>query len=81
MQDIFKVLKGKNLQPRIYYPARMAFKIEGETKNYSNKQKLKEYIQQYQANFKRNTERSSLNEKEVRGNRMEEIRHSWKAIT
>uniref|UniRef100_A0A8D1V4Y2 L1 transposable element dsRBD-like domain-containing protein n=1 Tax=Sus scrofa TaxID=9823 RepID=A0A8D1V4Y2_PIG len=42
-QDIFKVLKGKNLPPRILYPARISFKIEGEIKNLSNKQKLKEY--------------------------------------
>ena len=26
-QDIFKVLKGKNLQSRILYPARISFKI------------------------------------------------------
>ena len=42
-QDIFKVLKGKNLQPRILYPARLSFRIEGEIKNFSDKQKLKEY--------------------------------------
>ena len=41
-QDIFKVLKGKNMQPRILYPARISFKIEGEI-IFSNKQKLKEY--------------------------------------
>ena len=35
-QDIFKDLKGKNLQPRILYSARMSFKIEGEIKNFSN---------------------------------------------
>ena len=29
-QDIFKVLKGKNLQPRILYSARLPFRIEGE---------------------------------------------------
>ena len=29
-QDIFKVLKGKNLQPRLLYPARSSFKIDGE---------------------------------------------------
>ena len=40
-QEIFKVLKGKNMQPRILYPARISFKIEGEIKNFSNKQKLK----------------------------------------
>ena len=42
-QDIFEVLKGKNLQPRILYPAIISFK-EGEIKNFSNKQKLKEYM-------------------------------------
>ena len=42
-QEIFKVLKGKNMQPRIRYPARISLKIEGEIKFFSNKQKLKEY--------------------------------------
>ena len=31
-QDIFKVLKGKNLQPRLLYPASNSFKIDGEIK-------------------------------------------------
>ena len=31
-QEIFKVLKGKNMQPRILYPARISFKMEGEIK-------------------------------------------------
>ena len=31
-QDIFKVLKGKNLQPRLVYPARISFKIDEEIK-------------------------------------------------
>ena len=42
-QNILKVLKGKNFQPRILYLAGLSFKIEGEIKNFSNKQKLKEY--------------------------------------
>ena len=42
-QDIFKVLKGKNLQPRILYQARLSYRIEGEIKNFSEKQKLEEY--------------------------------------
>ena len=37
-QDIFKVLKGKNLQPRLLYPARISFKIDGEIKSFSDKQ-------------------------------------------
>ena len=31
------------MQPTILYPARISFKIEGEIKFFSNKQKLKEY--------------------------------------
>ena len=36
-QDIFKVLKGKNIQPRLLYPARISFKIGGEIKSFSDK--------------------------------------------
>ena len=39
-QDIFKVLKGKNLQPRLLYPARISFKIDGEIKSFSDKPTL-----------------------------------------
>ena len=42
LQDIFKVLKGENLQPRLLYPARISFKIDGEIKSFSDKQKLRE---------------------------------------
>jgi len=41
-QNIPKILKGKNLQPRILYPARLSFRIGGEIKIFSDKQKLKE---------------------------------------
>ena len=40
---IFKVLKGKNLQPRLLYPERILFKIDGEIKSFSEKQKLREF--------------------------------------
>ena len=33
-QDVFTVLKGKNLQPRLLYPARISFKIDGEIKSF-----------------------------------------------
>ena len=42
-QDIFKVLKGKNLQPRIMNPVRISFKIDEEIKSFSDKQKLREF--------------------------------------
>ena len=42
-QDIFKVLKEKNIQSRLLYPARISFKIDGEMKRFSDKQKLREF--------------------------------------
>ena len=42
-QDIFKVLKGKNLQPRLLYASRTSFKIDGEIKSFPDKQKLREF--------------------------------------
>ena len=42
-QDMFKVLKGENQQPRILYPVRISFKIDGEIKSFSDKQKLREF--------------------------------------
>ena len=40
---LFKLLKGKNLQPRLNYLARISFKIDGEMKSFSDKQKLREF--------------------------------------
>ena len=42
-QDILKVMKGNNLQPRLLYPARISFKYEGEIKSFTGKQKLREF--------------------------------------
>ena len=41
-QDIFRVMKGKNLQPRLLYPARISFRFDGEIKTFTDKQKLRE---------------------------------------
>ena len=43
LQDIFKVLKGKNLQLRLLHLARISFKTDGEIKSFSDKQKLREF--------------------------------------
>ena len=40
--DILKVMKGKNLQPRLLYPARISFRFNGEIKSFTDKQKLRE---------------------------------------
>ena len=39
----FKVMKGKNLQTRILYTARLSFRIDGEIKSFIVKQKLREF--------------------------------------
>ena len=41
--DIFKVMKGKNLQPRLLYTARISFRSDGEIKSFTDKQKLREF--------------------------------------
>uniref|UniRef100_A0A8D1XAT4 L1 transposable element RRM domain-containing protein n=1 Tax=Sus scrofa TaxID=9823 RepID=A0A8D1XAT4_PIG len=41
--DILNVMKGKNLQPRLLYPARLSFRFEGEIKTFTDKQKLREF--------------------------------------
>ena len=41
--DILNVMKGKNLQSRILYPARLSFRFEGEIKSFTDKQKLREF--------------------------------------
>ena len=48
-QDILKVLKEKNLQPRLLYPTRLSFKIDGDIKSFSDKQKLREFSTTKQA--------------------------------
>ena len=43
-QEIFKVMKSKYLQPRLLYPAKLLFRIEGQIKSFPDKKKLKEFI-------------------------------------
>ena len=40
-QDILKVMKENDRQPRLLYPARISFKYEGEIKSFTDKQKQK----------------------------------------
>ena len=41
---IFNILKEKNLQPRISYPAKLSFTGEGNIKSFVNKQVLRDFI-------------------------------------
>ena len=42
--EIFKVMKSKDLQPRLLYAAKLLFKIEGEKRSFPDKKKLKEFV-------------------------------------
>ena len=43
-QDIFKIMRSRDLQPRLLYPAKLPFRIEGQIKSFPDKKKLKELI-------------------------------------
>ena len=37
-------MKGKGLHPRLLYPAKLSFRMEGQRKYFSDKVKFKEFI-------------------------------------
>ena len=41
--NIFKMMKGKKLQLRILYPARISLRFDGEIKTFTDEQKLREF--------------------------------------
>ena len=43
-QEVFQVMKGKDLHPRVLYPAKLSFRIEGLIKCFPDKIKLNEFI-------------------------------------
>ena len=43
-QEVFQVMKGKGLHPRLLYPARLSFRMKGKIKCFSDEVKLKEVI-------------------------------------
>ena len=43
-QEVFKRMKIKDLQPRLLYPAKLSFRMEGQIKCFPDKVKLKEFI-------------------------------------
>ena len=42
-KEVFEVMKGKDLHPRLLYPAKLSFRMEGKIKCFSEKVKLKEF--------------------------------------
>ena len=43
-QEVFQVMKGKDLHPKLLYPAKLSFRMEGQIKCFPDKVKLKEFI-------------------------------------
>ena len=43
-KEIFEVMKGKNLHPRLLYPGKLLFRVGGQIKCLPDKVKLKEFI-------------------------------------
>ena len=43
-QEVFQVMKGKGLHPRLLYPPKLSFRMKGQIKCFSDKVKLKEFI-------------------------------------
>ena len=63
-QDIFKVLKDKTLPSRLLYSAKISFKIDGEIKSFTDKQKFREF-----STTKSNTKRTLIARKHKRKER------------
>ena len=43
-KEVFKVMNDKDLHPRLLYPAKLLFRMEGQIKCFPEKVKLKEFI-------------------------------------
>ena len=43
-QEIFKVMKSRDLEPRLIYLMKISFRIEGQIKSFPEKKKLKDFI-------------------------------------
>ena len=43
-KEVFKVMKGKDLHPRLLYAAKLSFRMEGQIKCFPDKVNFKEFI-------------------------------------
>ena len=43
-KELFRVMKVKDLHPRLLYPTKLSFRMEGQIKCLPDKVKLKEFI-------------------------------------
>jgi hypothetical protein len=47
--EVLQVVKENNFKPRLLYPVKLSFIIEGEIKNFHDNQKLKQFMNTKQA--------------------------------
>ena len=69
--DIFKVMKGKKLQPRMFYPARLSFRFDGGIKSF-DKSELREFSMP-ETSFTRNAKGTYLGRKHKRKKKKKDI--------
>ena len=43
-KEVFEIMKGKDLHPRLLYPTKLSFRMKGQIKCFTDKVKLKEFI-------------------------------------
>ena len=43
-KEVFEVIKVKDLHPRLLYPAKLSFRMDGQMKCFPDRVKLKEFI-------------------------------------
>ena len=43
-KEVFQVMKGKDLHPRLLHPAKLSLRMEGQIKCFPDKVKIKEFI-------------------------------------
>ena len=43
-KEVFQVMKGKDLHPRLLYPAKLSFRMKGQIKYFPDKVKFKEFV-------------------------------------
>ena len=63
-QEEFKMMKSKDVQPKLLYPGKLSYRMEGQVKCFPEKVKLKEFIiaNHYYINAKRNYIREDEND-------------------
>ena len=69
--DIFQVMKGENLQPRLLYPTKLSFKFDGEIKSFSDNQVKR--IQCHQTRFTTNVKGTYIAKKYKRRKKIYKI--------